>query len=184
MDFRLPEIKTPCGDRALLNNCADEARKPKEVHEMNDQLTQQEKQPKNDEASDHFDWVRNAYPVPDNEERNLLRQRFALSALNRFHAAERIDLVCAAFGWMLTGPGDLQEQIGDDCEGAEVLDYGFSFEWANPNLADHIVRLELGDVPMILVQRHYLDEWELVEGCWALVSIVGEWAEQVREARP
>ena len=127
-------------------------------------------------ADERLLYIKNLYAVSPILDRG--HQAVAAEYRERFRAAVEVDGVCWLFGWRLVGFAAADEQPDDDYDPIRSAD----LEWLHPAFDDFVVKLELGDEPVLRVSGDEGQTWRCVEVA-ELCDVLGDWLEARRAAR-
>ena len=126
-------------------------------------------------ADERLLYIKNLYAVSPILDRG--HQAVAAEYRERFRAAVEVDGVCWLFGWRLVGFAAADEQPDDDYDPIRSAD----LEWLHPAFDDFVVKLELGDEPVLRVSGDEGQTWRCVEVA-ELCDVLGDWLEARRAA--
>lgn len=127
-------------------------------------------------ADDRRHFVQNLYVLSSSHDRAL--QAAAAEHRERFRAAVAVDGTCWLFGWRLTGFAAADSQPIDD----DVLVLTADLEWLCPGSDDFVVRLALGDEPVLSASDDGGENWRSID-VGELGDVLGDWLEELGAAR-
>lgn len=127
-------------------------------------------------ADERLRYIRNLYDVSQILDRG--HQAVAAEYRERFRAAIEVDGVCWLFGWRLVGFAAADEQPDDDYEPIRSAD----IEWLHQGSDDFVVKLKLGDEPILSASDDGGETWRCIEA-GQLGDVLGDWLEELGAAR-
>lgn len=124
----------------------------------------------NRQAEERRELILNLFDLDGSDDHERALQRYALKLRGRFAAAEWIDCICCLFGWRFLGLGPVDLGLGD------LVVRGAAFEWLRQGDDDHVVRVELGDEPELMVSADSGNTWRVIDVS-ELSDVLGDWVE-------